>query len=558
MTQELPEPQPASEREVRTVFAGLMLALALASLDQNIVGVALPQIVSDLGGLSHLSWVVTAFLVTSTATTPLYGKLSDMHGRKPLFIVAIVIFLIGSSLCGLSRSMLQLVIFRGIQGLGAGGLITLAQTTIADLVAPRDRGRYQGLFGAVFAVSSVAGPLLGGFITDALSWRWIFYVNVPIGIAALALIVFGFKRPHHAVAHRVDYAAVTLLTSATVALLLVLSWGGVQFPWSSPVILGLAVAAAVLTALLIIVERRSTEPILSPHIFHNRIVVIGTSVMGVTFMGLFGAVVFLPLFLQLVLGYPPTQAGLLMAPMTGGMIAASVIGGRLVSATGRYKIYPVVGLAGATLSYLVVMAAASVGGGIVMVEAALIVLGIGFGLVMPNLVVAVQNAVGHHEQGAATATAAFFRSLGGTFGVALSGAIMTGQLHALSAGYGAGMVRGGRALLDQNLQQISALPEVAAPRGHRGLPPRHQHDLPCRRGHHGACVRARALPARKAAPNGAESISRVLLAPCHFRISIRPLPFPPDLPFVAPSLRPGSPCGIVCSEQDKHMTSFRA
>ena len=460
MTQELPEPQPASEREVRTVFSGLMLALALASLDQNIVGVALPQIVSDLGGLSHLSWVVTAFLVTSTATTPLYGKLSDMHGRKALFIVAIVIFLIGSSLCGLSRSMLQLVVFRGIQGLGAGGLITLAQTTIADLVAPRDRGRYQGLFGAVFAVSSVAGPLLGGFITDALSWRWIFYVNVPIGIAALALIVFGFKRPHHVVAHRVDYAAVTLLTSATVALLLVLSWGGVQFPWSSPVILGLTVAAAVLTALVIIVERRSTEPILSPHIFHNRIVVIGTSVMGVTFMGLFGAVVFLPLFLQLVLGYPPTQAGLLMAPMTGGMIAASVIGGRLVSATGRYKIYPVVGLAGATLSYLVVMAAASAGGGIVMVEAALIVLGIGFGLVMPNLVVAVQNAVGHHEQGAATATAAFFRSLGGTFGVALSGAIMTGQLHALSVGYGAGMARGGRALLDQNLQQISALPEV--------------------------------------------------------------------------------------------------
>jgi len=460
MPQEHPEPRPAGEREVRTVFSGLMLALALASLDQNIVGIALPQIVSDLGGLSHLSWVVTAFLVTSTATTPLYGKLSDMHGRKPLFIVAIVIFLIGSSLCGLSRSMMQLVVFRGIQGLGAGGLITLAQTTIADLVAPRDRGRYQGLFGAVFAVSSVAGPLLGGFITDALSWRWIFYVNVPIGIAALALIVFGFKRPHHAVAHRVDYAAVTLLTSATVALLLVLSWGGVQFPWSSPVILGLAAAAVVLTALLIIVERRSTEPILSPHIFHNRIVVIGTSVMGVTFMGLFGAVVFLPLFLQLVLGYPPTQAGLLMAPMTGGMIAASFIGGRLVSATGRYKIYPVVGLAGATLSYLVIMAAATVGGGIGMVEAALIVLGIGFGLVMPNLVVAIQNAVGHHEQGAATATAAFFRSLGGTFGVALSGAIMTGQLQALSVGHGAGMVRGGRALLDQSLQEIAALPEA--------------------------------------------------------------------------------------------------
>ena len=460
MPQEHPEPRPAGEREVRTVFSGLMLALALASLDQNIVGIALPQIVSDLGGLSHLSWVVTAFLVTSTATTPLYGKLSDMHGRKPLFIVAIIIFLIGSSLCGLSRSMTELVVFRGIQGLGAGGLITLAQTTIADLVAPRDRGRYQGLFGAVFALSSVAGPLLGGFITDVLSWRWIFYVNVPIGILALALITLGFQRPHHAVAHRIDYAAVALLTSATVALLLVLSWGGVQFPWSSPIIISMAAAAAMLTALLIAVERRSSEPVLSPHIFHNRIVAIGTSVMGLTFMGLFGAAVFLPLFFQLVLGYPPTQAGLLMAPMTVGMIAASFIGGRMVSRTGRYKIFPVVGLAAATLSYVVVMLAATMAGGIGVVEAALIVLGIGFGLVMPNLVVAIQNAVGPREQGAATATAAYFRSLGGTFGVALSGAIMTGQLRALDAGSWAGMARGGRTLLDQGLQDIALLPDA--------------------------------------------------------------------------------------------------
>ena len=460
MQQEHPQPRPASDREVRTVLAGLMLALALASLDQNIVGIALPQIVSDLGGLSHLTWVVTAFLVTSTATTPLYGKLSDMYGRKPLFITAIVIFLIGSSLCGLSRTMLQLVVFRGIQGLGAGGLITLAQTTIADLVAPRDRGRYQGLFGAVFAFSSVAGPLLGGLITDVLSWRWIFYVNLPVGIPALAFIVFGFKRPHRAVSHRVDYAAAALLTSATVSLLLVLSWGGVQFPWSSPVIIILAAAAAVLTTLLITVERRSAEPILSPHIFHNRVVVIASSVMGVTFMGLFGAVVFLPLFLQLVMGYAPARAGLLMAPMTGGMILSSFIGGRLVSATGRYKIYPVAGLAAATLSYLVVMAAAALDGGIGVVEGALIVLGCGFGLVMPNLVVAIQNAVGPHEQGAATATAAFFRSLGGTFGVALSGTIMTMQLHALSAERWTGMVRGGRALLDQGLQDIAGLPEV--------------------------------------------------------------------------------------------------
>jgi len=454
------EPLPASPREVRTAFAGLMLALALAALDQNIVGVALPRIVSDLGGLSHLSWVVTAFLVTSTATTPLYGRLSDMYGRKPLFIAAIIIFLIGSSLCGLSRTMTALVVFRGIQGLGAGGLIVLAQTAIADLVAPRDRGRYQGLFGAVFAFSSVAGPLLGGFITDALSWRWIFYVNIPIGIPALVLIIFGFRRPHHAVAHRIDYTAVALLTSATVALLLALSWGGVRYPWSSPVILALGAAAAVLTALVVLVERRSTEPVLSPHIFHNRVVVVGTAVMGLTFMGLFGAAVFLPLFFQLVLGHAPARAGLLMAPMTGGMIVASFLGGRLVSRTGRYKVFPVAGLAAAALAYLVVMTAAAAGGGIGLIEGALIVLGFGFGLVMPNLVVAIQNAVGPREQGAATATAAYFRQLGGTFGVALSGAVMASRLRGLHAERWAGLARGGRSLLDQGLQDIARLPEA--------------------------------------------------------------------------------------------------
>jgi len=440
------------------VFAGLMLALALAALDQNIVGVALPQIVSELGGLHHLSWVVTSFLVTSTATTPLYGKLSDMYGRKPLFIIAIVIFLVGSCLCGLSRSMTELVVFRGIQGMGAGGLIVLAQTTIADLVAPRERGRYQGLFGAVFAFSSVAGPLLGGFITSALSWRWIFYVNVPVGIPALAMIAFGFRRPHHKVSHRIDYAAVALLSSATVALLLVLSWGGVQFPWSSPLIIGLAMASVVLTALLIRTERRSAEPVLSPHIFHNRTVVIASMVMALAFMGIFGAFVFLPLFFQLVMGMEPAQAGLMLAPMTGGLIAASFIGGRIVSRTGRYKIFPVVGLGCASLSFIVVMWAAASNGGIGVIEASLIVLGCGFGLVMPNLVIALQNAVGAGELGAATATAAFFRQLGGTFGVAMSGAIMTAQLQGLHMEKWNGLVKNGRSLMEQGIQDIAALP----------------------------------------------------------------------------------------------------
>ena len=460
MSKQTPEAIPVTPREIKTVFAGLLLALTLASLDQNIVGVALPQIVSDLGGLSHLSWVVTSFLVTSTATTPIYGKLSDTYGRKPLFIAAILVFLAGSCLCGLSRSMTELVVFRGIQGLGAGGLMVLAMTTIADLVAPRERGRYQGLFGAVFAFSSIAGPLLGGFITDALSWRWIFYINVPIGIVALGLIAFGFRRPHHRVTHRIDYEGALLLTAATITLLLVLSWGGVQYAWSSPLILGLSVATAALSVLLVLQERRTQEPVLSPHIFNNRVVVIASGVMSLTFMGLFGAFVFLPLFFQLVLGFPPATAGLLLAPMTGGVIVTSFIGGRLVSRTGQYKIFTVVGLAAATMAFIAVMWAASTGAGLLVIEVSLIILGSGFGLVMPNLMVAIQNAVSPRELGTATATSTFFRSLGGTFGVAMSGAIMTAQLHDLPAEALIKAGRGTAALAELTMQQIAQLPQA--------------------------------------------------------------------------------------------------
>jgi EmrB/QacA subfamily drug resistance transporter len=455
----LPDISPAPRREVRIVFAGLMLALMLASLDQNIVGVALPRIVSDLGGLSHLSWVVTSFLLTSTATTPLYGKLSDLYGRKPLFIAAILIFLAGSVLCGLSGSMTQLVVFRGIQGLGAGGLMTLAMTTVADLVAPRERGRYQGYFGAIFAFSSIAGPLLGGFITDALSWRWIFFVNLPIGALALAFFMFGFHRPRRVVPHRIDYAGAILLAAATVALLLVLTWGGVQYAWSSLTIMGLAASAVVLVALLARTERRSAEPVLAPHILQNRVFLISTGVMFLTFMGLFGASVFLPLFFQLVLGYEPTQAGLMLAPMTGGVVVASFFGGRLVSRTGRYKIFPVLGLAAATLAFLAVMrAAAAAGTSIGFLEVSLVVLGMGFGLVMPNLMVAIQNSVLPAELGSATAASAYFRSLGGTFGVAISGAIMTARLQALHAEKWKGMAGSARSLLEQGIRQIEQLP----------------------------------------------------------------------------------------------------
>src|SRR5271156_3841101 len=298
----LPHPQPTvSKRELYMVFAGLMLALTLASLDQNIVSTALPRIVSDLGGLAHLSWVVTAFMVTSTISTPLYGKLSDMYGRKPLFFTAIIIFLIGSIVCGLAQTMFQLILFRAIQGLGAGGLITLAQTTVGDLIVPRERGKYQGLFGAVFATCSVAGPILGGFITDALSWRWIFYVNIPVGAAALFLIGIGLRHHGKVVRHRGDYAGAALLTAGTVSLLLLLSWGGSVYPWLSPIILGLAAATALFYGLLVRQERRAQEPILPPQLFNNRVFVVGVSVIGLNAMALFGSLVFLPLYFQVVL-----------------------------------------------------------------------------------------------------------------------------------------------------------------------------------------------------------------------------------------------------------------
>jgi EmrB/QacA subfamily drug resistance transporter len=457
----LPHPQaPATKRELYTVFAGLMLALTLASLDQNIVSTALPRIVSDLGGLAHLSWVVTAFMVTSTISTPLYGKLSDMYGRKPLFFTAIIIFLIGSIVCGLAQTMFQLILFRAIQGLGAGGLITLAQTTVGDLIVPRERGKYQGLFGAVFATCSVAGPLLGGIITDALSWRWIFYVNLPVGAAALFLIAIGLRTHCNVVKHRIDYTGAAFLTCGTVCLLLFLSWGGSVYPWLSPVILALAAVASLFYGLLIRQERRAHEPILPPHLFANRVFVVAVSVIGLNAMALFGSLVFLPLFFQVVLGASPSRAGLMMAPMMGGVIVASVTGGRLVSAFGRYKIFPIIGLIVGTCSFLALAVSAFRGWPISVIETALVTLGCGLGLVMPNLTVAIQNSVERSYLGAATSVSAFIRSLGGALGVAVAGAVVTIRLHQLLPASWTRTTISGNSLLELGVQQIASLPRA--------------------------------------------------------------------------------------------------
>jgi EmrB/QacA subfamily drug resistance transporter len=361
--------------------------------------------------------------------------------------VSIIVFLLGSMLCGLAQGMTQLIVFRAIQGLGAGGLITLAQTTIGDMVSPRDRGRYQGLFAAVFAGCSVAGPLLGGFITDALSWRWIFYVNLPVGAVALMLIAVGLRTRRHTGTHRIDYAGALLLIAATCCALLVLSWGGSVYPWTSAPILIIGAAAALLCAALALVEARAAEPVLPLHLFTNRVFVLGVTVI-LSAMALFAAVVFLPLFFQLVLGASPADAGLMISPMMGGVICASFLGGRLVSKTGRYKRFPVAGLAAATSAYLAMSWAAAHGTATVWIEAVLVVMGFGIGFVMPNLTTAIQNAVERRDLGAATSASAFLRSLGGALGVALSGAILTTRLHgAASIAFGG----------DQGLDHIARL-----------------------------------------------------------------------------------------------------
>jgi len=411
-----------------------MLALTLAALDQNIVATALPRITGELGGLEHLSWVVTGFLVASTVSAPLYGRLSDLYGRKPAFTISISIFLVGSALCGLARGMGELIAFRTIQGIGAGGLIVLSQTVIGDLVSPRERGRYQGLFSAVFTACSVAGPLLGGLITEYASWRWIFYVNLPLGAAALLMIIGGLRPAPPGPTPKLDILGAMLLVVGTGCLLLLLSWGGTTFPWWSAPTVGLGVAAVVALGLLARVELGAAQPILPPDLFRNRVFVIGVTVIALAGMALFAAVVFMPLLFQLLLGASPSRAGLMIAPMMGGVIVSSVAGGRLVSTTGRYKLLPVFGLFTVSAVFATFAWGTRSAVPVSVMEALLVAMGLGMGLVLPTLTTAIQNAVLRGELGAATATAAFFRSLGGAIGVALSGSVLSSYLHRLPAG----------------------------------------------------------------------------------------------------------------------------
>jgi EmrB/QacA subfamily drug resistance transporter len=423
------QPGTYTHRQIMVILGGLMLGMLLAALDQTIVATALPTIVGDLGGLNHLSWVVTAYLVASTVTTPLYGKISDLYGRKRVFQFAIVVFLIGSALAGLSQNMLQLIAFRGIQGVGAGGLMTLAMTIIGDIVPPRERGRYQGYMGAVFALSSVIGPLLGGFFVDQLSWRWVFYVNIPVGVVALVVTSAVLDLPYRRVSHSIDYVGTALLVGGVGSVLLAVTWGGTQYAWSSSTIIGLGIAGVALLTAFIAVERRVAEPVLPPYLFRNRVFTVATATMFIVGLAMFGGIIYLPLFLQVVTGRSATSAGLQLLPLILGIMFTAITSGRIISRTGRYKIFPVTGMLVMALGMYLL---STMGPTTTTLEASafMVVLGLGLGMVMQVLVLAVQNAVDPRDLGTATGAATFLRSMGGSFGVALFGAVLSNRLAA--------------------------------------------------------------------------------------------------------------------------------
>jgi EmrB/QacA subfamily drug resistance transporter len=451
---------PASKREIWFVYSGFMVVMALAALDQSIVATALPRIVSDLGGVTHISWVVTAYVLASIAVMPLYGKLSDLYGRKTMINVAIAIFLLGSALSGLSQTMAELIGFRAIQGLGAGGLIPMSQIVIADLIPPRERGRYQGNIGIVFAVASIGGPALGGFITQALSWHWIFYINLPVGLLAFVMISLTLRRGNPTIRRRIDYAGAALLAAATTGLLLVLSLGGVTFAWTSPEILGTAGLSLALAAVFVFRERIAREPIMPLGLFRNRVFVIGVLTLAFSFMGLQGASTFFPLFFQVVLGVQIANSGMLTAPMLVGVVISAKANGQYVYKTGRYKPMQVAGVALGVVAFAALAWAARTGQSLWVIEPALTAVGLGLGMVNPNMVVAVQNAIDRPNLGSATASLAFFRSLGGVIGVALSGEVLT---HSLQSGIAAAHIPGidARRALSEGASQIAALTPAA-------------------------------------------------------------------------------------------------
>jgi EmrB/QacA subfamily drug resistance transporter len=450
-----------TRRDVLAVLPSLLLAILLAMLDNMIVSTAMPRIVGDLHGLSHLPWVITAYILGTTVSTPLWGKLGDLYGRKGVFLSSIVVFLIGSALSGASQNMAQLIGFRALQGLGAGGLIVGAMAIIGELVPPRERGRYQGYIAGMMAVAMVAGPLVGGYITDNLSWRWAFYVNLPVGAVALVLLVFRLRLPKYRTEHRIDWLGAGLLAVGITALVLITTWGGHDYPWLSWQVLGLAVLAVVTLGLFLVVERSAAEPVLSLSLFRNRNFTLSVLIGFLLGFTMFGAISYLPLYQQVVQGASATNSGLLLLPMMAGLLLTSVVAGQLITRTGRYRMFPVIGGVMMVVG-MVLLSTLDVNTGKLTTALYMGVLGLGMGFLMQTTMLIAQNSVGTKDLGVASSAATFFRSIGGSFGVSLSGAIFNRVLtDDISTRLGPAAAKGissGGGLAGLTAEKLKALP----------------------------------------------------------------------------------------------------
>jgi EmrB/QacA subfamily drug resistance transporter len=451
-------PAGGPRREILIVLPGLLLTLMIAMLDQLVVSTALPRIVGDLGGLNHLSWVVTAYILASTITTPLYGKLGDLYGRKRLLMIAIIVFLIGSALSGLSHSMDQLIAFRALQGLGAGGLMVGAIATIGDLVSPRERGQYMGYMMAAMMLAMVGGPLVGGYITDSLSWQWIFYINMPIGGAALVYLALTLHLPVRKIQHRVDYTGAAVLAVAATAIVLLTTWGGSQYAWGSPQILALIVIAVASAVAFIAIEARATEPILPLHVFRNRNFSLGVGMSFLTGIAMLGALTFLPLYQQTVQHASATVSGLLLIPLMLGSTVTTLIAGQITTRTGRYKALPITGSAVMAVGLYLLT---HLGPQTSRLESGIFfaVMGAGMGFLMQITSLIVQNSVDPRDMGVASSSRTFFQQIGGSIGVSLFGVIFTRRLaEAMSAARlpGASLKAGGGQLDPATINHLSA------------------------------------------------------------------------------------------------------